>query len=63
MHAGTSIWPPLQPLLSVQVSLAVDPRDAEREGGWVSTGWDREPADTYVGDGSGARLNFLKPLS
>ena len=31
MHAGTSIWPPLQLLLMVQVSLAVVPRDAERE--------------------------------
>ena len=63
MHAGTSIWPPLQLLLRVQVSLAVVPRDAEREGGWVSTGWDGKPADTFTGDGSGARLNFLKPLS
>ena len=39
------------------------PRDAEREGGWVSTGWDGKPADTFTGDGPGARLNFLKPLS
>ena len=35
-----------------------------REGGrWVSTGWDGEPADTFMGDGAGTRLNFLKPLS
>ena len=33
-------------MLKVQVSLADDPRDAEREVGWVSTGWDREPANT-----------------
>ena len=33
-------------MLKVQVSLADDPRDAEREGGWVSRGWDREPAKT-----------------
>ena len=45
------------------MSLAVDPRDAEREGGWVSTGRDGEPADTFTGDGSEARLNFLKSLS
>ena len=57
------MWPLLKLLLSVQVSLAVVPRDAEREGGWVSTGWDGEPADTFTGDGSGARLNFLNPLN
>ena len=28
------------------MSLADDPRDAEREVGWVSTGWDRETAKT-----------------
>ena len=35
-------------LLRPQVSLAVVPRDAEREGGWVSTGCDREPANRHI---------------
>ena len=40
--------PILNPLLRMLVSLAVVPGDAERVGGWVSTGWDREPANTHA---------------
>ena len=35
-------------LLRLHVSLAVVPRDAEREGSWVSTGCDREPANRHM---------------
>ena len=40
----------MYPLLRVQVSLADAPGDAEREAGWVSRGWEREPADTDTGE-------------
>ena len=46
-------------MLKGQVSLADDPRDAEREGGWVSRGWDREPASTVwlMGQETGRNLS------
>ena len=46
-------------MLKVQVSLADDPRDAERKGGWVSTGCDREPANTVwlMGQETGRNLS------
>ena len=40
--------PTLVSLLRAQVSLAIVPRDAEREGGWVSTGCDRDPANRHI---------------
>ena len=50
---GRAPWLQLEPVyllslismsfLKVQVSLAVVPVEAKREGGWVSTGWDEEP--------------------
>lgn len=45
--------PTLKPLVREQVSLAGDPREAERDGGGHSTGWDKEPANTFMGDDQG----------
>lgn len=32
----------------MQVSLTVVPKDSERDSSWVSTGWDRKPANTHT---------------
>lgn len=47
----------------VQVSLANDPRDAEGEGGRVSTGWDRELANRHFRMKRRDRVHVIEELS
>ena len=56
LETGYLLATNIGPLCRVQSgSLADAPGDAQREAGWVSTGWEREPADTEQGgDGTGA---------
>ena len=52
--------PTLRSLLRVQENLDVVPRNAEREGGWVSTDWNRKSTNTDM-DSDGHRWwEFLR---
>lgn len=46
IHTHTFFLTTMMSLLRVHISLTDSPRDAENEGHWVSTGWEKEPANT-----------------